>query len=236
MATYQPFSWRLSDVLSRHRERCERATLQTELPRTTTPSRRPRLRKACLRCAQSKTRCDTQHPCYRCSNKRLSCEYDTEGTSYPSSIHGSICVDMSPRNFPLNEIEDAFNGDIISSSAQQLTNISAVTIDGKSVPNNNNNDNNNNNTAHNVDVSWLSQPHNLLSTWGDYMGLSLGAHLDSVPFQPAASNLQDSVDELLSELPLNVSPHGLPAPVHPGKVTLSSRDYGCPVCSSSIGL
>ncbi|KAG4431543.1 hypothetical protein IFR05_012978 [Cadophora sp. M221] len=71
-------SYRHSDVLVRHLKGCNQTALHLNDKPAKPPTKRPRVKRACDRCAQVKSKCDYQMPCSRCCGKQLPCQYTRE--------------------------------------------------------------------------------------------------------------------------------------------------------------
>ena len=67
-----------SDVLAQHLRKCEQGQKTSRLLTPTTPKKRVRLQRACHQCARSKSKCDFQHPCARCTRRSVNCIYKWE--------------------------------------------------------------------------------------------------------------------------------------------------------------
>lgn len=67
--------WLNSDALSRHIKRCELSERSGRASVRRKPIKRQRLTHACDRCALLKAKCDSSHPCERCTGRGLNCQY-----------------------------------------------------------------------------------------------------------------------------------------------------------------
>ena len=69
----------LSDVLAQHLRRCENHLNFPIESSERSPQQRRRTKKACDQCAKSKSKCDFQDPCSRCSGQLVECQYTRDG-------------------------------------------------------------------------------------------------------------------------------------------------------------
>ena len=69
-----------SDVLTRHLRKCEKAINSEEMGLLLKErrTRQSRTKRACELCARSKSKCDLQTPCGRCSRRSTTCFYSRE--------------------------------------------------------------------------------------------------------------------------------------------------------------
>ncbi len=66
-------------MLAQHLRRCDKNPTVPNESSEMIPKHRPRTKKACDECAKSKSRCDSQDPCSRCSRQHVPCKYTRDG-------------------------------------------------------------------------------------------------------------------------------------------------------------
>ncbi|KAL3449905.1 hypothetical protein BJX65DRAFT_272150 [Aspergillus insuetus] len=80
-----------SDVLSRHKQRCEQALPNSNVAKSVISTSRARLRKVCGHCARLKTKCDRQQPCQTCKRSGTICVYETNQFPRHSGTAATSC-------------------------------------------------------------------------------------------------------------------------------------------------
>jgi hypothetical protein len=90
-----------SDVLSRHLKGCE-IGLNDPSCQPPKPARRPRIKKACDRCAKLKSKCDNKKQCNQCTHKSIVCHYTRDDSNSSSHSMESAAEAPIQRNKPIN--------------------------------------------------------------------------------------------------------------------------------------
>ncbi|CZR53621.1 uncharacterized protein PAC_03501 [Phialocephala subalpina] len=87
-----------ADVFLRHLKGCQQNRNHQAGRPTTETVKRKRVKRACDRCAQLKTRCTYGNPCERCSAKGLNCEYRREASLELRLLYGLDKTTTSTEN------------------------------------------------------------------------------------------------------------------------------------------
>ena len=116
----------ISDVLAQHLRRCDTQMNPTNQSLENAPKQRSRTKKACDQCAKSKSKCDSQDPCSRCSRQQILCQYTRDG---PLDLYSSYRITNngppSPAQRPV-ELFPPLNENEIDNFFQSLTAYSRV--------------------------------------------------------------------------------------------------------------